>query len=194
MPGWGIGLRHLDTRALPRACSAIVLIQWQVRQTACPFSAVSLPPSACGVMWSACVALPVHPVPLIWQRHLSRSMICLRMAGGNERRCPDHEPVSLIVGHLYAVCMSQQLGPPTNALAFAGYILGAVAMGLSVFLGWIGLFIGFVPAILAIVFGFVGINTANRMNGLRKRDAVWAVIMGFLALVIPWVRQALFGI
>ena len=86
------------------------------------------------------------------------------------------------------------MAPPTNALALAGYILGAVAVALSVFLGWLGLFIGFVPALLAIIFGFVGINTANRMGGLRKRDAVWAVVMGFMALVIPWVRQALFGV
>jgi len=76
--------------------------------------------------------------------------------------------------------MTQQLVPPTNALALAGFILGCVAVGGGFLLpGWaLPLFVC-VPGLLAIIFGFVGVNTANRLGGLRKRLAVWSVVLGF---------------
>lgn len=88
---------------------------------------------------------------------------------------------------------TQRLAPPTNALALAGFILGAVSASLALVLGWLGLFVAFVPALIAIVFGFVGITTANRLGGVRKQMATWAVVLGFATLVVPWLRQALLG-
>lgn len=84
-----------ETRWRPLACSAMVLIQWQVVQTACPLSVVSVPPSAHGVMWSAWVALRVQPVPLIWHVQWSRSMMARRMGGGNVLLVPPHDVLAM---------------------------------------------------------------------------------------------------
>ena len=84
--------------------------------------------------------------------------------------------------------MTQQLAPPTNALALAGFILGCVAVAGGLLVpGWtLPLLLLFaVPGLLAIIFGFVGVNTANRLGGRRKRLAVWSVILGF-SPVLAW--------
>lgn len=92
------------------------------------------------------------------------------------------------------------IAPPTNALSLAGLVLGIMGVGVALvaptlFLSW---FLSFVPALLAIIFGFVGINTANRMNGLRRRLAVWAVVLGFAPIpawvLSGWLLAAVFGI
>lgn len=97
--------------------------------------------------------------------------------------------------------MTQQLAPPTNALALAGFILGCVAVvGAQFVSGWTLplLLLVSVPGLLAVVFGFVGINTANRLGGRRKRLAVWSVVLGF-GPVPAWMLTrlllaALFGV
>lgn len=100
----------------------------------------------------------------------------------------------------------QPIAPPTNALAIAGFVLGvaswAVAAVLSgspnmptVFVVWI---VTLVPALLAVIFGFVGINTANRLGGRRRTLAIWAVVLGFTPVVgwllFSFLRSLFFGI
>ncbi|MDQ1555779.1 MAG: hypothetical protein QOI02_781, partial [Actinomycetota bacterium] len=42
----------------------------------------------------------------------------------------------------------------------------------------VGLFFCWLPAMLGIIFGCVGLSTANRLNGLNKAAATWAIILG----------------
>ena len=82
----------------------------------------------------------------------------------------------------YPESMTQPLATPTNSLALAGFILGCVAVAGGLLVpGWTLPLLLFVaaPGLLAIIFGFVGVNTANRLGGKRKHLAVWAVVLGF---------------
>ena len=97
--------------------------------------------------------------------------------------------------------MTQLLAPPTNALALSGFILGCVATGVGVLVpGWTLplLLLVYVPGLLAVVFGFVGINTANRLGGHRRRLAVWSVVLGFgpvpAWMLARFVLAAFFGV
>ena len=71
--------------------------------------------------------------------------------------------------------------PPSNGLAIAGLVLGIVALvtALIPFIGW---FLAFLPALLAIIFGHIGFSTANR-TGLRKGESVASFVLGYLALI-----------
>ncbi|MBN9150558.1 MAG: hypothetical protein J0H56_03945 [Micrococcales bacterium] len=77
--------------------------------------------------------------------------------------------------------------PSTNGLALAALILGIVGAALSL-IPLLGPFLCWLPALLAIIFGFVGLSTANRMNGLRKIEAIWGIILGFapIPITIMW--------
>lgn len=87
---------------------------------------------------------------------------------------------------------NQPIAPPTNALALAGLILGIIAAILSIFYG--GWILALLPALLALIFGFVGINTANRLGGKRRGMAIAAVILAFSPLLIPLLKSAIFGV
>ena len=103
--------------------------------------------------------------------------------------------------------MSQQLSAPNNSIALAGLIAGSVAMGIGFIAGLIdGGLVGLLsvlllaspPGILAIIFGFIGISTANRLGGKRKDFAVVAVVFGF-SPILAWllgtfVAVGVFGI
>jgi hypothetical protein len=78
--------------------------------------------------------------------------------------------------------------PSTNGLAIAALILGIVGAALSL-IPVLGLFLCWLPALLAIVFGFIGLSTARRLNGLRRSEALWGTILGFapIPITIGWV-------
>ena len=93
--------------------------------------------------------------------------------------------------------MTQQLAPPTNALALAGFILGLIAAVATGFVDyWTGTLVVLIltPALLAVIFGFVGINTANRLGGKRRKLAIWSVMLGFSPIWLTWVLAAVFGV
>ncbi|QOD93473.1 DUF4190 domain-containing protein [Chryseoglobus sp. 28M-23] len=70
---------------------------------------------------------------------------------------------------------------PSNGLAVAGLVLGIVGLitALIPFIGW---FLAFLPALLAVIFGHIGFGTAKR-TGLRKGESVASFVLGYLALV-----------
>jgi len=84
------------------------------------------------------------------------------------------------------------LAPPNNSTALAGFTLGIVATAIaliggaffgSTLAGVVGVtFFVALPALLAVIFGFIGISTANRLGGKRRTQSIWAVILGFT----PW--------
>ncbi len=73
--------------------------------------------------------------------------------------------------------------PPGNGIAIAALILGIwgfLTTGIPLF---VGLFLGAVPDILAIVFGIVGIVRANRIGGRGRVPATFGLVLGGLAFV-----------
>jgi len=88
----------------------------------------------------------------------------------------------------------QQIAPPTNALALAGFVLGLVSAVLSIPRPYVGLGIyAFVAALLALIFGLVGLNTASRLGGRRRGFAIAAIVLAASPLLVPWVKSLLFG-
>ncbi|MCU1580920.1 MAG: hypothetical protein JWO01_308 [Microbacteriaceae bacterium] len=77
--------------------------------------------------------------------------------------------------------------PSTNGLAIAALILGIVGTALSL-IPFLGPFLCWLPAILAIIFGFIGLGTASRLNGMRRNEALWGTILGFapIPITIGW--------
>jgi hypothetical protein len=75
--------------------------------------------------------------------------------------------------------------PPGNPLAFAGMIIGIVAVVLAV-IPVIGVVLLFIPAILAIIFGIIGLFTANRLKGLRQNMALAGIMLGVGAFVLAY--------
>jgi hypothetical protein len=72
--------------------------------------------------------------------------------------------------------------PTTNGLATAGLILGIVAAVLAA-IPLVGFFLFPLPALLALIFGIVGVVTASRANGLLRGRAIWAI--GLSAATVP---------
>jgi len=73
--------------------------------------------------------------------------------------------------------------PSTNGLAVAGMVLGIVGAALSL-IPFVGIFLCWLPALLGIIFGFIGLGTANRTGGLRRRESITAIVCGFLPIPI----------
>jgi hypothetical protein len=82
--------------------------------------------------------------------------------------------------------------PNSNGLAVAALVLGVVGTALSL-IPFLGLFLCWLPALLAIVFGFVGLGTARRSNGFRRTEALWGAILGFAPILITVVWYVIVG-
>ena len=68
----------------------------------------------------------------------------------------------------------------TSGMAVASFVLGI----LSIFVGWIP-FIGQIPSILAMVFGFVGLNNLKKSENMSGRLlAIWGICLGAFWLVL----------
>ncbi|MCU1514046.1 MAG: hypothetical protein JWO10_1136 [Microbacteriaceae bacterium] len=71
--------------------------------------------------------------------------------------------------------------PPANTIAFAGFVLGLLAMMAGVLASGSGIF-AYAPAalfgVLAVIFGIIGIVRARRLGGTRMNNAIWAVVLG----------------
>lgn len=83
----------------------------------------------------------------------------------------------------------------TNGVALAAVILGAAGTALSL-IPILGVFLCWAPALLGIIFGFVGLSNAKKLNGLRKTAALWGVILGFapIPITIIWIVVGLAGV
>ena len=77
-----------------------------------------------------------------------------------------------------------QLAPrqPSNGLAIAGLVTGIVGAALSL-IPFAGVFLCWLPALLAIVLGFIAIGTAKR-TGLRRNESLAAIILGFVPIPV----------
>jgi hypothetical protein len=86
------------------------------------------------------------------------------------------------------VIYQQVVRPPSNGIAVAALVLGIVAIVLGVWMviPIVGLFFGFisfVPAVLGVVFGALGLRQASR-SGIGRGAAMTGLVTGGLTLVI----------
>jgi hypothetical protein len=81
------------------------------------------------------------------------------------------------------VYVQQAPKPPSNGLAVAGMVLGIVGTVCSL-IPFVGVFLCWLPALLGIIFGFIGLGTAKRAGGFRRTEAITAIVCGFLPIPI----------
>jgi hypothetical protein len=72
---------------------------------------------------------------------------------------------------------------PQNGFAIAALILGIWGFLTTAIPLFIGLFVGGIPDILAIIFGILGIVRANKMGGKGLPLAVIGLVLGSLAFL-----------
>jgi hypothetical protein len=68
-----------------------------------------------------------------------------------------------------------------NGFAIAALAFGIAGAVLSL-VPVVGFYLCVAPAVVAIVFGFIGLSRANRNKGLHRTEALWGVICGFLPI------------
>lgn len=78
---------------------------------------------------------------------------------------------------------------PSNGSGIASLVLGIVAIVMGVWipvpiLGLFLTFLAFVPAVLAVVFGHVGLAFAARTAGIGRGGALAGLILGYVTLAI----------
>jgi uncharacterized membrane protein len=102
------------------------------------------------------------------------------------------------------VYYQQIVRPPSNGLAIASLVLGVVGIlpGLLVVIPFVGLIMAMfalLPAVLAVVFGHIGLNQAKRLNGLGRGMAQAGLILGYVTLglmvltTLFWIFAAIVG-
>jgi hypothetical protein len=72
--------------------------------------------------------------------------------------------------------------PATNGLAIAGLITGIVGTALSL-IPFLGVFMCWLPALLGVIFGCLGLGTSKR-NGMRRAESTWAIALGLAPIPI----------
>lgn len=73
--------------------------------------------------------------------------------------------------------------PATNRLASASLYLGIAGAALSL-IPVAGPFLCWLPALLAVVLGFVSLRNSRNLGGLRHTEALWGTILGFAPIPI----------
>jgi hypothetical protein len=78
--------------------------------------------------------------------------------------------------------MAAPVGPRGNGMATTGGTVGIVGAVLSL-IPIIGILIGLVMGVLAIIFGGVGMGRANGLGGTGKGMAITGLVLGILTVV-----------
>lgn len=90
-----------------------------------------------------------------------------------------------------------QPAPPTNGAAIAGMVLGIVGIAVGFWsiipiVGMVAAFLGFLPALLAVIFGASGLKRSRMIGGVGRGPALAALWLGWITLgmifltVIGW--------
>lgn len=79
--------------------------------------------------------------------------------------------------------------PPSNGLAITAMILGIVAIAIGVwsvipFLGIVAAGLAFVPAVIGVVLGHMGVKQAQRMGGIGRGQAMTGLVLGYVTVGI----------
>lgn len=86
------------------------------------------------------------------------------------------------------VIYQQVVKGPSNGQAVAALILGIVAIAIGIwspipFLGIVTAFLAFLPALLAVIFGHLGLRV-SATNGVGRGQALTGLILGYVTLGI----------
>ncbi|KAM9862040.1 hypothetical protein ACI1US_02147 [Leucobacter sp. BZR 635] len=86
------------------------------------------------------------------------------------------------------IVYQQPVPPPNNAMAVTSLILGIVGGLIGIWspfpiFGIIAGAVAFLPALLAIVFGHMGLRTSNR-TGVGRGVALTGLVFGYLTIAI----------
>lgn len=87
---------------------------------------------------------------------------------------------------------------PSNGIAVTALVLGIVAIVFGIWIpipivGLFVMFVAFLPAVLAIVFGHVGLNNSARA-GVGRGGALTGLILGYLVIALSIGTTALWFI
>lgn len=87
------------------------------------------------------------------------------------------------------VIYQQVVRAPSNGMAVAALVLGLVAIVVGIWspiplIGFITAFFAFIPALLAVIFGVVGLRRAAQLARLGRGQALTGLILGAVTLAI----------
>lgn len=87
------------------------------------------------------------------------------------------------------IIYQQVVRAPSNGSAVASLVLGIVAIVIGIWipvpvLGLVMMFLAFAPALLAVIFGHVGLGYAARVGGIGRGGALTGLILGYVTLAI----------
>jgi hypothetical protein len=80
-----------------------------------------------------------------------------------------------------------------NGMAITSLVLGIVAIVTGIWipipipipiLGLVMMFLAFLPAVLAVIFGHVGLRSATRLGGIGRGASLTGLILGYVTLGI----------
>ena len=95
---------------------------------------------------------------------------------------PQAFPIAPVYAPVPGYAVPGTLQPRGNGMATTGGTLGIVGAALSL-IPLIGIFIGLVMGVLAIIFGGVGMGRANNLGGAGKGMAVTGLVLGILTVI-----------
>lgn len=93
---------------------------------------------------------------------------------------PQHQPPHYVV---------QMQRPQSNGPAVTAMVLGIVAAAVGVWalipiLGLISAILAFLPAVVAVILGHLGLRGAHRMGGVGRSQAIAGLTLGYITLGI----------
>jgi hypothetical protein len=91
--------------------------------------------------------------------------------------------------HPQQIVYQQVVKAPSNGSSVTSLVLGIVAIVTGIWipvpvLGLVMMFLAFVPALLAVAFGHVGLGYAGRVGGIGRGAALTGLILGYLTLAL----------
>jgi len=89
----------------------------------------------------------------------------------------------------HQIIYQQVVKAPSNGTAVAALVLGIVALVTGIWipvpvLGLFMMFLAFVPSVLAVIFGHVGLRNATGVGGVGRPAALTGLILGYVTLAI----------
>lgn len=94
------------------------------------------------------------------------------------------------------IIYQQVIKPPTNGMAITSLVPGIVAIVTGIWipipiLGLFMMFLAFLPAVLAVIFGHVGLRSATRLGGIGRGVSLTRLILGYVTLGISVITTVL---
>ncbi|MFI1198513.1 DUF4190 domain-containing protein [Streptomyces sp. NPDC020883] len=113
-----------------------------------------------------------------------------------DRQTPEHDPwappapdavdvprpVHPVAPPVYPAAYPVPAGRPSNGMGIAALVLGLVGFGLGIFI--ILFWLSWLPALLAVVFGAVGMSQARKGRATNKAMALCGLALGIVGLLI----------